>query len=416
MPILTALYRKAIIMDKIIVTVSQLNAFVKKALDSQTVLNDIWIKGEISNFKQHYSGHLYITLKDEGGVLKAVMFKSAAARLTFLPKDGMKVVARGRISVYEAGGAYQLYVSEIIPDGIGELFMAYEQLKKRLAEKGLFEQSHKKPIPRLPQRIGVITAATGAAVRDIVNVASRRFPLAEIIIFPSLVQGDGAAADICRGIEYFNKNRAADVLIVGRGGGSIEDLWAFNEETVAYAIYNSEIPIISAVGHETDFTIADFAADLRAPTPSAAAELAVPSQAELLRNVVHCGDRLINAVYSCIETRELRLSGIKLRTPGDIINEGCQKLDTLVRRLERGFEAFAESERGRLAKSCARLDALSPLRVMSRGYALPIDENGDIIKTAEELTEKKNFNLRMTDGSVSCRVLEKNGGNYGENI
>ncbi|MBR4173565.1 MAG: exodeoxyribonuclease VII large subunit, partial [Clostridia bacterium] len=268
-------------MEPLIATVSQLNSYMKRLIESQEPISDIWIKGEISNFKEHYSGHLYITLKDDGGVLKAVMFKSAAQNLTFKPEDGMRVLARGRVGVYEQSGTYQLYINEMTPDGVGELYIAYEKLKKRLQEEGLFDDSHKKPIPKYPERVGVVTATTGAAVRDIINVITRRYPYCEIIIYPSLVQGAGAKENIVEAIEYFNENNLCDTLIVGRGGGSIEDLWAFNEEIVARAIYASKIPIISAVGHETDFTIADFVADLRAPTPSAAAEIAVPSQIEL---------------------------------------------------------------------------------------------------------------------------------------
>lgn len=248
-------------------TVSQLNRFIKQMMDGTPILNNIWVKGEISNYKQHYSGHCYLTLKDEGGVLKAVMFKSSALRLAFAPENGMKVLARGRVSVYERDGAYQLYIEEMQPDGVGSLHIAYEQLKAKLLEEGLFDEAHKKPLPQYPSTIGVVTATTGAAVRDIINVLSRRYPCAKVLIYPTLVQGEGASAGIVEAIEYFNHQRCADVLIVGRGGGSIEDLWAFNEEATARAIYASEIPIVSAVGHETDFTIADFVADLRAPTP-----------------------------------------------------------------------------------------------------------------------------------------------------
>ena len=242
-------------MEPKIATVSQINGYVKKILDNNIILNNVWIKGEISNFKHHYSGHLYITLKDEGGVLKAVMFRGSAQSLNFEPSDGMKVLARGRISVYEAGGSYQLYIEEMIPDGVGELYIAYEQLKKQLEEEGLFCPEYKKPIPKFPKRVGVVTASTGAAVRDIINVITRRYPMAEIVIYPAQVQGVGAAESVVKAIEYFNATNEVDTLIVGRGGGSIEDLWAFNEEITARAIFNSKIPIISAVGHETDFTI-----------------------------------------------------------------------------------------------------------------------------------------------------------------
>ena len=302
-------------MEPIMATVSQLNAYMKRVVDGQAALNDIWIKGEISNFKDHFSGHLYITLKDDGGVLKAVMFKGAAARLTFKAEDGMKVLARGRIGVYEQSGTYQLYISEMTPDGLGELYVAYEQLKKKLSEEGLFDDEKKKPIPKYPEKVGVITAATGAAVRDIINVITRRYPYCEIIIYPAQVQGQGAAESVVSGIEYFNETMSCDTLIVGRGGGSIEDLWAFNEEIVARAIFASKIPVISAVGHETDFTIADFVADLRAPTPSAAAEIAVPSQLELLSKISTMSGRMQNALVNSLKNKRLRVEKLSMRSP-----------------------------------------------------------------------------------------------------
>lgn len=294
-------------MEPRIATVSQINGYVKKILDNNIILNNVWVKGEISNFKHHYSGHLYITLKDEGGVLKSVMFRTSAQSLSFEPSDGMKVLARGRISVYEAGGSYQLYIEEMIPDGVGELYIAYEQLKKRLDEEGLFDNRYKKSIPPFPKTVGVVTASTGAAVRDIINVITRRCPMTEIIIYPAQVQGSGASKSIVKAIEYFNALDCVDTLIVGRGGGSIEDLWAFNEEETARAIFNSHIPIISAVGHETDFTIADFVADMRAPTPSAAAEIAVPSMIELANRILTNKERISQSMIKRIENNKLIL-------------------------------------------------------------------------------------------------------------
>lgn len=392
-------------MEPKVATVSQLNSYLKKIIDNNVNLNDIWIKGEISNFKLHYSGHMYITLKDEGGVLKAVMFKSAASKLNFMPEDGMKVLARGRVSVYEQGGSYQLYINEMIPDGVGALYIAYEQLKKRLEEEGLFEQAHKKPIPQYPEKIGVITATTGAAVRDIINVITRRYPYAEIIIYPSLVQGDGAAANIVEGIEYFNKTKEIDTMIVGRGGGSIEDLWAFNEEIVARAIYASEIPIISAVGHETDFTIADFVADLRAPTPSAAAEIAVPSQMELFARIGMTEQRLKTALVQSVEKRRIKLDGIKLRDPREKINDYMITLDNYIKQMQVSFSMLIAKDKERLAKACAKLDALSPLQVMARGYAIASKEDGSVIRSAKELCADDEFRLRFSDGEKNCRVL-----------
>lgn len=394
-------------MEQIIATVSQLNGFIKKTFESNPVFSDIWIKGEISNFKKHYSGHLYLTLKDEGGVLKAVMFKSSAYSLSFMPSDGMKVLARGRVSVYEAGGAYQLYINEMIPDGVGELYIAYEKLKKKLEAEGLFDEEHKKPIPQYPSVIGVVTASTGAAVRDIINVMTRRYPYAEIIIYPAQVQGAGAAESISKGIEYFNKEKICDTIIVGRGGGSIEDLWAFNEEMVAYAIYNSEIPIISAVGHEVDFTIADFVADLRAPTPSAAAELAVPSQTELMRKISDLEYTIKTLLISNLKNKKLKLDSIKLLSPQDIIENHFLRLDVSTKEIINAMEKIILSSKEKYVGVLGRLDALSPLKVLKRGFSVPVDENEEVIKSVTELDKKKNFILRLADGERNCRVVNK---------
>lgn len=390
-----------------IATVSQINGYIKKILDNNIVLNDIWIKGEISNFKLHYSGHMYITLKDEGGVLKAVMFRGSASRLAFMPEDGMRVLARGRVSVYEAGGAYQLYISEMIPDGVGDLYIAFEQMKKRLEAEGLFSPEYKKPLPAFPECVGVVTASSGAAVRDIINVITRRYPYAKLLLYPALVQGNGAAESVAAGIEYFNRVKGADVLIVGRGGGSIEDLWAFNEERVARAIFASEIPIISAVGHETDFTIADFVADLRAPTPSAAAELAVPSQTELLSAIASSSVRMRNHMAKLMENLNLRLSRLKPQNPMQRIDELRLRADDYVRRLENGFNISALAKRKEIAELSAKLDALSPLKVMSRGFAIATADDGTVIRTAGELYEGESFTLRLADGSAECTVDKK---------
>lgn len=393
-------------MEPKIATVSQINGYIKKILDSNIILNDIWIKGEISNFKLHYSGHMYITLKDEGGVLKAVMFKSAASGLNFKPEDGMKVLARGRISVYEAGGSYQLYIEEMIPDGVGELYIAYEQLKKRLEEEGLFRDEHKKPIPQFPEKVGVITAATGAAVRDIINVITRRYPHAEIILYPSLVQGAGAASNISKGISYFNEHNLVDVIIAGRGGGSIEDLWAFNEEIVARSIFSSKIPIISAVGHETDFTIADFVADLRAPTPSAAAEIAVPSQLELVSRVMVDKSRITNAMIKRIDAERKKLKSLKVKNPKDTIMDSYQKVDNLYKQVEKNFMIKLMWGKDQLGTLAAKLDALSPLKVMARGYAIPMDDEGNVIRYAKDMEPGMEFNLKLSDGEKECIVKE----------
>ena len=392
-------------MEPRIATVSQINGYIKKLFDTNLILNNIWIKGEISNFKRHYSGHLYITLKDEGGVLKSVMFRSAATSLDFEPSDGMKVMARGRLSVYEAGGSYQLYIEEMRRDGMGDLYLAYEKLKKKLGDEGLFEEGYKKPLPKYPDRIGVVTATTGAAVRDIINVITRRYPLAEIVIYPSLVQGAGAAPDIIKAIEYFDQTKSADVLIVGRGGGSIEDLWAFNEESVARAIFNCSIPIISAVGHETDFTIADFVADMRAPTPSAAAEIAVPSVTELISTVSIMKSRIINAISRQNENRRLKLKSLSLRSPIDRIRKNQLLTDSYTKTLEQSINIILMEMKKNLGETVAKLDALSPLSVMARGYSVATKNDGQIIKKADDLHTDEEFNLTLTDGSVKCRKI-----------
>lgn len=390
-------------MEPVTVTVSQLNNYMKKLVEHQPVLGDILIKGEISNYKLHYSGHHYITLKDNGGVLKAVMFKGAAQSLTFAPDNGMKVVARGKISVYEPGGTYQLYITEMTPDGLGELYIAYEKLKEKLKSEGLFDDEHKKSIPKYPQKVGVITATTGAAIRDIINVITRRYPKCEIIIYPSLVQGPGAGANIVEGIAHFNKTKEVDTLIVGRGGGSIEDLWAFNEEIVARAVYDSEIPIISAVGHETDFTICDFVADLRAPTPSAAAELAVPDYLELLSRLSTYRTRLTNAVLNLIKTKRALISRLSVSAPKRIIDEYRQKTDYLFTKMEKAFMLSLSAKREAFSKACAKLDAMSPLSVLSRGYSVA-EIDGKVIKSSKELSSGDNFTLKLSDGSCDCTV------------
>ena len=388
------------------VSVSQINQYIKKLIDSNGVLSNFWISGEISNFKHHYYGHMYITLKDEQSVLKAVMFKSFADELEFVPKDGMKVLARGRLSVYEAAGTYQFYIEEMIPDGKGYFQEQFEKLKKRFEEEGLFDELKKKNIPDFPEKIGVCTATTGAAVQDIINVISRRYPVSEILIYPTTVQGAGAADSICRAIEWFNENNAADVLIVGRGGGSIEDLWAFNEEKVAYAIYNSDIPIISAVGHETDFTIADYVADLRAPTPSAAAEIAVPNKDELLDRISVSFGRLSNFMKLQIEHNQLLLNQLKPANPSDIIYGFSVKNDSLLKQLEDSINLKINKLSGEFLSAVRGLDALNPLSVMLRGYTIAHSEEGEIYKSSKDMNSGMDFKLKFHDGDVACKVVE----------
>lgn len=391
-------------MEPRIATVSQINGYVKKILDHNIILNNVWVKGEISNYKRHSSGHLYITLKDEGGVLKSVMFRSAALSLTFEPADGMKVMARGRVSVYEAGGAYQLYIEEMRREGVGDLYIAFERLKKKLESEGLFDARYKKPIPRYPRVIGVATAPTGAAVRDIINVITRRYPAAKIVIYPTLVQGEGAKESVKNAIEYFNSAGIADTLIIGRGGGSIEDLWAFNEEIVARAIFASKIPIISAVGHETDFTIADFAADLRAPTPSAAAEIAVPDAAELRTRVNVMLSRTERAVSRKIESGMLVLKRFKMRTPRDKIEEYYLRLDSMAKHMDNSFRLRLSEGRKSLAAASSKLDALSPLKTLTRGYAIPVRDDGSVIRSVNDMESGDEFSLHLKDGEKPCIV------------
>lgn len=329
--------------NTLVLSVSQLNRYIKMNFDADENLANIFISGEISNFTNHYrTGHLYFTLKDDSAAVRAVMFNSSAKRLKFMPEDGMKVIARGRVSVYEASGQYQLYVDDMQPDGVGALNLAYEQLKEKLQKEGLFSEHHKKPLPPYPEKVGVITSPTGAAVRDIINVLGRRFPYAEIVFCPVLVQGDGAHLQLTDAVNMFNSERAADVIIIGRGGGSIEDLWEFNDEGLARAVYNSEIPVISAVGHETDFTICDFVADMRAPTPSAAAELAVPDANELQYALSALKNRMFLNVSSGIADRRSRLEYLTskgaLKSPDEMLSNRSQRLDTAFSKMLSSYE------------------------------------------------------------------------------
>ena len=348
---------------------------------------------------------MYITLKDEASVLKAVMFKGNAASLNFEPKDGMMIIARGRLSVYEASGAYQLYIEEMHESGKGDLQAKFEKLKKKLSDEGIFDEKYKKEIPRMPERIGVCTATTGAAVRDIINVVTRRFPLAEIIIYPTIVQGEQAVDSICRAVDWFNMNDGADVLIVGRGGGSIEDLWAFNEEKVAYAIFNSEIPVISAVGHETDFTIADFVADMRAPTPSAAAELAVPSATELYANIETSKNRIKKNVLDRIEYLRLKLDRFTPDAPKEVLSEFSHRLEMLTEKLTSIVNDNVKASSAAFAKLAGELNALSPLAVMSRGYAVPVGADGKAYRSVKDFSKDEEFELKMVDGCKNCKII-----------
>ncbi len=394
--------------EKMTMTVSQLNLFIKDIFAQIPVLSDIRIKGEISNFKHHSSGHLYMSLKDETGVIRAVMFRNSALGLAFRPENGMQVVAEGRVGVYERDGQYQLYINSMTQDGTGNLFERFEKLKKKFESEGLFDPDAKKPIPIAPKRVGVATAPTGAAVRDIINILSRRFPYADICLYPVLVQGSGAAESVCEAIEYFNAENGADVIIIGRGGGSMEDLWAFNEEVLARAIYGSRIPIISAVGHETDFTISDFVADLRAPTPSAAAELAVPSADELLEKFDMMSKRLNNSAKKLIEKRllQLKLYADKqvLRDPMFMINEKSLVLDSVYRDFENAVKTLLTEKKQALGLRSSQLDSLSPLSTLQRGFSVVKGKDGGIVKKVEDAKSGSDISIVVSDGEIEAVV------------
>ena len=385
------------------ITVTQLNRYIKAIIEKDIHLANIAVKGELSNFKGHSSGHCYMTLKDETAAVRAVMFKSAADKLRFRPENGMKVICTGRVSVYERDGQYQFYINDMQPDGVGDLHVAYEQLKAKLQQMGYFDSERKKPIPQYPKTVGVITSPTGAAVRDIINVIIRRYPAAEVVVLPVLVQGDGAARQIAEAIDCFNAENAADVLIVGRGGGAIEELWAFNEEPVAQAIFNSGIPVISAVGHETDFTIADFVADLRAPTPSAAAELAVPSSTELTAAIVQKYSRMLYSVKKSIETRRAVLSRFAVKTPMDAVDQNRLRVDNAVKHMANAATKILERKAGLLAVGAARINDLSPLGVLSRGYSVA-QIDGKIVRSVKQVQVGDALAVRLADGSAECTV------------
>ena len=396
-------------MKSTVLSVTQLNTYIKSIIDGDSLLRSLYVVGEISNFTNHYrTGHFYLTLKDENCAVKAVMFASANRRLKFMPENGMKVIVRGRVSVFERDGQYQLYIDDMQPDGLGALNLAFEQLKNRLAQEGLFEERFKKPIPYRCTGIGVVTSATGAVIQDIRNVISRRYPLAEIILAPVQVQGASAAPQIADAIERFNSGDYADVLIVGRGGGSLEDLWAFNEEIVARAVFKSRIPIISAVGHETDFTICDFVADLRAPTPSAAAELAVPDIREdiaFVQTVVYeCEATLLQRVNDEKERLEMIKERLRYRSPSMLIDQKIQTVDTLMTSALLSVQRKLDSETARLSSTAARLDALSPLKVMARGYSI-VTKDEKVVASSKALKKGDRITVGFSDGERKCEVL-----------
>lgn len=397
--------------NTLVLSVSQLNRYIKMNFDADENLANIFISGEISNFTNHYrTGHLYFTLKDDSAAVRAVMFNSSAKRLKFMPEDGMKVIARGRVSVYEASGQYQLYVDDMQPDGVGALNLAYEQLKEKLQKEGLFSELHKKPLPPYPEKVGVITSPTGAAVRDIINVLGRRFPYAEIVFCPVLVQGEGAHLQLTDAVNLFNSERAADVIIIGRGGGSIEDLWEFNDEGLARAVYNSEIPVISAVGHETDFTICDFVADMRAPTPSAAAELAVPDANELQYALSALKNRMFLNVSSGIADRRSRLEYLTskgaLKSPDEMLLNRSQRLDTAFSKMLSSYENRIGGKKVEFISAATALSKLDPMSVLMRGFAFVSDKSGKNVYSSQALAKGDKINVRFHDGSAVCEVKE----------
>ncbi len=444
--------------EKQYVTITALTKYIKRKFDADPHLQDMYVKGEISNFKQHSSGHMYFTLKDEKARILAVMFSSFNKSIKFRPENGMKVLVKGDISVYEQSGQYQMYIKELQPDGIGDLYLAFEQLKEKLLKQGLFSNEFKKALPKYPHTVGVITSPTGAAIRDILTTLKRRYPIANILVIPALVQGEQGAASIVRAIEQANQSHDIDVLIVGRGGGSIEELWSFNEEIVARAIFESRIPIISAVGHETDTTIADYVADLRAPTPTGAAELAVPHIDELIERVLTRQTRIIRNIKEKISVQAQRYDRLSksyaFKFPQRLYEQKLEQVDKSTELLKRAAQALfvnrneeyirtrrrlernnlnillqtAVQQQSKTERTLNRaftslllakkkehqrmnmaLDALSPLKIMDRGYSLVYDENDHLVKSTEQIRLKDNIKIKLVDGSITCEVLEIEG-------
>lgn len=437
------------------ITITQLTRYLKRVIEGNRHLQDVWLRGEISNFKHHSRGHMYLTLKDDQSRISAVMFAADNHQMPFRPEDGMKVLVRGQVAVYEPYGSYQLYIKEMLQDGIGNLFLAFEQLKKKLEAEGLFDPARKKRLPVFPKTIGIITSPTGAAIRDMFTTVKRRFPSAELVVIPVLVQGEQAAPSIARAIELANSSQLADVLIVGRGGGSIEDLWAFNEEIVARAIFHSQLPIVSAVGHETDFTIADFVADLRAATPTAAAEMVVPNIIDIQERITDRVGRLKTAMRNKLGDEARRLDQLKnayaFRYPGQLFRQKEQDLDRLIERLTaqmtslrhrsrmkltqaerllykhhpeselkrvgndlehlkdrliRSMEKSLTADQQRFKLSLSKLNAYSPLNVMERGYSLVYKEDA-LIKSVKHVSVGDDLDVKMTDGHLQVQVLSR---------
>lgn len=390
--------------EEAVLSVSQLNGYIKTLMDGDGLLSEVAVRGELSNYKVYPSGHHYFSLKDTEGALRCVMFRRESSNLRFRPENGMKVIAYGRVTVFPRDGQYQLYCGGLTPDGAGDLHLAFEQLKAKLQAEGLFEEGHKKPIPRLPARIALVTSPAGAAVRDMLRILGTRWPMSQIAVVPVRVQGAEAPGEIAAAIDWINRHRLADLIITGRGGGSMEDLWAFNEEVVARAIYASEIPIISAVGHEPDVTISDFVADLRAATPSNAAELAVPNQSEVRERLSLLSDRLSRAVNRRLGEERRRLEFLArsrvLQSPLNYIEDRRVLLDYQRDRLAHGLAAALGRERARFASLAAALDAMSPLKVLGRGYAIVRHEDGGVVRSVKEVMPGERLTLRVTDGTI----------------
>ncbi len=391
------------------ITVSALNRYVKNLVDNDEILNMVYIRGEISNFKAHYTGHMYFTLKDESSLIKCVMFKTYTSNLNFVPKDGMSVVILGSVSVYERDGIYQIYVKGMEIDGVGALYAEYEKLKEKLASEGLFDDKYKKKIPMLPRSIGVVTSKTGAVIRDIINVTTRRFPAVNIKLYPAAVQGKGAAETIVKAIKYFNEAQNVDVIIVARGGGSLEDLWPFNEEITARAIFESEIPIISAVGHETDFTIADFVADLRAPTPSAAGELAVPQLSDLNWKINNSRQRLCTSLSKKVEIMRNKYTSLKnsrvFKEPYDLIRQRTIAVQNFEKHLVDKVKIELKDYKIKLISAVTKLDTLSPLKTLTRGYAILEKEDKSVITSVDEIKTGDIVRVVLQDGEKNASII-----------
>lgn len=393
-----------------VLSITQINEYIRSMMDGDGLLNAVAVKGEISNYKVYPSGHHYFTLKDEGGALKCVMFKGNAFRLRFRPENGMKVIAMGKISVYPRDGAYQLYCTAMAMDGIGDLYAAFEQLKKKLAAQGLFDPAHKKPLPKYPGTIGIVTSSAGAAVHDMLRILRKRYPLSRVLLLPVRVQGAEAPGEIAAAIRYANYHRLADLLIVGRGGGSIEDLWAFNEEVVAHAIYDSQIPVISAVGHEPDVTISDFVADLRAATPSNAAELAVPDQDALRQTLDSMSAAMVTALNRQLKAArkhyEMISASPALKSPYGYLEQRRKSLEVLKNRMISAQIQGINRKKQTFIANVSKLDAMSPLKVLTRGYAMAQNENGDVIKSVEQVKEGDSIRVAISDGVLTAQVSE----------